>query len=109
MLKLLRSSHSIQIITLTSDFKIDLRWFATFLPRYNGISPYDHRPMDMTLDLDAYLTCFGGRCGGFVYHHAITRGFRNWTIVHLEMPGSPTWSGLQSSLSYRFLCFYEIV
>ena len=30
-------------------------------------------------------TGFGGRCGNFVYHLGIARGFRNWTIVHLEM------------------------
>ena len=53
MLELLRSSHPTQAIALTSDFKCDLRWFATFLPQYNVISLYDHRPMDMALDLDA--------------------------------------------------------
>ena len=85
MLELLRSSHSTQRITLTSDFKRDLNWFATFLPKYNGVSLYDHRPIDMALHLDACLTGFGGRCGQFVYHLPITRGFRNWNIVHLEM------------------------
>ena len=85
MLELLRSSHPTQSITLTSDFKHDLRWFATFLPWYNGISLYDHRPMDMALDLDACLMGFGGRCGNFVYHLGIVRCFRNWTIVHLEI------------------------
>ena len=39
----------------------------------------------MSLELDACLTGFGGRCGPFVYHLPIPRGFRNWTIVHLEM------------------------
>ena len=78
MLELLRSSYPTQPMTLTFDFKRDLRWFATFLPWYNGIFLYDHRPMDMALDL-------GGRCGSFVYHLGIARGFRNWTIVHLEM------------------------
>ena len=85
MLELLRSSHATQRITLTSDFKKDLHWFATFLPKYNGVSLYDRRPIDMALHLDACLTSFGGRCGQFVYHLPITRGFRNWTIVHLEM------------------------
>ena len=39
----------------------------------------------MALHLDACLTGFGDRCGQFVYHLPIARGFRNWTIVHLEM------------------------
>ena len=85
MLELLRSSHASQRITLTTDFKRDLQWFATFLPQYNGVSMYDHKVIDMSLELDACLTGFGGRCGRFVYHLAIPRGFRNWTIVHLEM------------------------
>ena len=85
MLELLRSSHPTQPIALTSDFKLDLRWFATFLPWYNCVSLYDHRPMDMALDLDACLTGFGGRCGIFVYHLGIAHGFRNWSTVHLEM------------------------
>ena len=85
MLELLRSSHASQRITLTTDFKRDLQWFATFLPQYNGVSMYDHKVIDMSLELDACLTGFGGRCGRFVYHLAISRGFRNWTIVHLEM------------------------
>ena len=35
------------------DFKKDLRWF---LPMYNGISMYDHKRVDATLELDACLT-----------------------------------------------------
>ena len=37
MLDLLRASHVTQKITLTPEFKRDLRWFATYLPRYNGV------------------------------------------------------------------------
>ena len=85
MLDLLRSCHGRQKIKLTSDFKRDLRWFAKFLPTYNGISLYDHKQVDVTLELDACLTGFGGKSGNFVYHLPIQRGFRNWTIVHLEM------------------------
>ena len=85
MLDLLRSSHGSQKIKLIPDFKRDLRWFAKFLPAYIGISLYDHRQVDVTLELDACLTGFGGRSGNFVYHLPIQRGFRNWTIVHLEM------------------------
>ena len=46
---------------------------------------YDHRAIDISLELDACLTGFGGRCGWFVYHLPIICGFRKWTIVHLEM------------------------
>ena len=56
------------------------------LQTYNGVSLYDHKPIDATLELDVCLTgAGGGRCGGYVYHLPIVRGFMNWSIVHLEM------------------------
>ena len=85
MLALLRSGHATPKIDLTSDFRCDLRWFGKFLPLYNGVSLYDHRPVDFTLELDACLTGLGGRWSKFVYHLPIARGFMNWSIVHLEM------------------------
>ena len=85
MLELLRCAHGRQKVTLTHDFKRDLRWFAKFLPLYNGVSLYDHRPIDVNLELDACLTGLGGRSGNFIYHLPIAKGYRNWTIVHLEM------------------------
>ena len=59
-LDLLRFAHSHQKVTLTPDFKRDFKWFAKFLPEYNGLSLYDHRPIDVTLELDACLTGLGG-------------------------------------------------
>ena len=85
MLDLLRSAHGHQKIWLTPDFKRDLRWFTKFLPTYNGVSLYDHKPIGATLELDACLTGFGGRCGRYIYHLPIARGFMSWSIVHLEM------------------------
>ena len=85
MLDLLRSAHGRQKISLTPEFKRDLRWFAKFLPMYNGVSLYDHKPIGATLELDACWTGFGGCCGRYVYHLPIARGFMNWSIVHLEM------------------------
>ena len=55
------------------------------LPTYNGVSLYDHKPIRVTVELDAGLTGFGGHCGCYVYHLPIVRGFMNWSIVHLEM------------------------
>ena len=52
---------------------------------YNGVSLYDHKPIGLTLELDACLTGFGGHCGHSIYHLPIVRGFRQWAIVHLEM------------------------
>ena len=84
MLDLLRASHVTQKITLTPEFNRDLRWFATFLPHYNGVSLYDHRSLDVKFELDACLIGLGGRFGNDIYHLPIERGYMNWTIVHLE-------------------------
>ena len=75
MIALLRSGHANQKNDLTSDFRRDLRWFGKFLPLYNGVSLYDHRLIDFTLELDACLTGLGGRWSKFVYHLPIARGF----------------------------------
>ena len=85
MLDLPRSGHGQQKNCLTPDFKRDLDWFAKFLQAYNGVSLYDHRTIDVTLELDACLKGFGGHSGDCIYHLSIPRGFRNLTIVHLEM------------------------
>ena len=37
MLELLRASHGRENMFLTPDFERDLRLFAKFLPKYNGI------------------------------------------------------------------------
>ena len=58
---------------------------SKFLPFYNGVSLYDHRPTDYTLELDVCLTGLGGRWCSFVYHLPIPQGFMNWSIVQLEM------------------------
>ena len=89
MLELLRASHGSQKILLTPDFKRDLRWFDKFLCKYNGISMYNHKKVDATLELDDCLTGFGGCCVNLVYHLPIERGYNNWTIVHLEMLNIP--------------------
>ena len=79
MLELLRTSHNTQRIVLTSDFKCDLRWFAKFLPLYNGVSLYDHK------HIHQMLAGLGGRVDNCVYHLPLVKGYNGCTIVHLEM------------------------
>ena len=38
----------------------DLRWFSRFLETKNGVSIYNHRPVNCTIELDACLTGLGG-------------------------------------------------
>ena len=85
MLDLLRTSHNDRVITLTNEFKRDLAWFEKFLPHYNGVNLYDHKPIHETLELDACLTGLGGRVNEYVYHLLLDRGYEGCTIVHLEM------------------------
>ena len=85
MLDLLRASHADIKNHLNVDFHGDLTWFAVFLPLYNGVLLYDHKPIICTLELDAWLTGPGGRWKNWVYLLPIQRGFRNCSIVHLKM------------------------
>ena len=85
MLDMLRSSKNAQKITLTSDFGHDVHWFAKFLPTYNCVNFYDHRSVDHVIDLDACLTGLGGRFGNMVYFLPLEKGYKECTIVHLEM------------------------
>ena len=82
---MLRASQNAQKITLTSDFRRDVRWFAKFLPTYNGVNFYDHRSVDHVTDLEACLTGLGGRFGNLVYFLPLEKGYNECTIVHLEM------------------------
>ena len=52
---------------------------------YNGVNFYDHRSVDHVIDLDACLTGLGGRFGNLVYFLPLPRGYKECTIVHLEM------------------------
>ena len=68
MLELLRASHNDKKVSLTDNFKRDLAWFAKFLPNYNGVNLYDHKPIQETLELDACLKGLGGRVEDRLYH-----------------------------------------
>ena len=85
MLELLRNNYDASTITLTNEFKRDLRWFDKFLSRYNGRSFFDHKPVFGVIDLDACLTGLGGRYNNKVYHLPVVKHFQNLGIVHLEM------------------------
>ena len=100
ILELLRSNYDAHSVTLTQDFKRDIRWFKAFLTQYNGSSFYDHKPVQAVLELDACLTGLGGRYNEKVYHLPIARHYKNLHITQLEMINilvairifGPTWS-----------------
>ena len=85
MLELLRSNYDASIIKLTEDFKRDLRWFSSFLSKYNGVSFYDLIRTQHIVELDACLSGLGGRWENLVYHLPLPHHYGNLGIAQLEM------------------------
>ena len=85
MLQLLRDSTDKTCIFLHTDFYRDLNWFNTFLAQYNGITFYDNQIIHATVFLDACLQGLGGTIDKMVYALPLPLGFKNYTIVHLEI------------------------
>ena len=72
-------------VRLSQEFFKDLVWFKNFLTQFNGIVYYDTRPVQAEFHLDAYLTGLGGIFANQCYALPISRGYNNYSIVHLEM------------------------
>ena len=85
MLQLLRDTPDRNFVVLHTDFYRDLTWFNTFLAQYNGITFYDNQIIHATVFLDACLQGLGGAFDNMVYALPIPLGFKNYTIVHLEI------------------------
>ena len=85
MLQLLRDNTSKSKIQLNNNLHRDLNWFNTFLAQYDGVMFYDHQKPHYTVYLDACLTGFGGSFADKVYTLSIPFGYKNYTIVHLEI------------------------
>ena len=85
MLMLLRENVHTHFIKLDTEFHRDLQWFNTFLLQYNGITFYDNAPTQATVFLDASLQGLGGVFQDMVYTLPLPRGFRSYSIVHLEI------------------------
>ena len=85
MLQLLRQHTSKSTIFLNPAFHRDLNWFNIFLLQFNGITFFDYKQPDHTVYLDACLTGFGAAFANKIYALTIPLGFKNYTIVHLEI------------------------
>ena len=85
ILHLLRQNFDNTKIILNAEFFKDLAWFNEFLSQYNGVTFYDHKFSKIPIHLDACLTGLGGHFGSMVYSLSIPLGFRDYTIVHLEL------------------------
>ena len=77
MLDLLHQNYDASSIKLTHALRCDLRWFARFLERYNGVSMYTHRKVHHMVKIAVWKN--------YVYYLPIPRHYLSLTIVHLEM------------------------
>ena len=84
MLQLLRENYDKNSISLTHEFRRDLRWFLKFVRSYSGTSFIDHKPIEASIELDACLTGFGGCWGNCVYHVPIEKRYKKLAITQLE-------------------------
>ena len=73
LLEILLSGHVNSEISLTPAFHSQ----KISLPKYNGISLYDHSSVDATLVLDTCLTGMGPRWNNLLYSFHIPRNYRN--------------------------------
>ena len=82
LLSALREANN-KTIKVNEDMKRDLKWFMTFLPRFNGTATYKHPIIEQshTLAIDACLTGVGGVWKNKVY----TAPIPDWLQQHGKM------------------------
>ena len=85
LLEFLRSMEDRGQEDLTVEAKRDINWFQKFLSTFNGVTFFDQRQVDGTIELDASLQGLGAVWGSQIYALSIPLGYLNFQIVHLEM------------------------
>ncbi len=60
MLVTLREAYGSDQVTLSTDFREDLKWWATFLPEFNGVSFVDHPAHQHNIRVESCLSGAGG-------------------------------------------------
>ena len=59
LLDVLRSMHDKDQVALSPEAQRDINWFQKFLPSFNGVAIFDHRPIAHEIHLDACLQGLG--------------------------------------------------
>ena len=85
MLELLRKAGKRENIVINAEFRRDLNWFEQFSQKFNGTAFFSHIPVKHDIELDACLQALGARWGNSVYAVALPLGYKQMSIVHLEM------------------------
>ena len=84
MMDTLRAAHKQDTIVIDCEFRRDLNWFTKFLPKFNGVAFFNHKPIHTHVELDASLEGLGAMCCQEIYAIALPIGYQNYNIVHLE-------------------------
>ena len=85
LLEVLRSMEDKTQTAITREAKRDINWFLKFIPLYNGVTFFDQKHIDFSIELDASLQGMGARWGSQIYALSIPLGYLDLQIVHLEM------------------------
>ena len=85
LLDVLRSIQNKDQVVLSQEAQRDINWFQKFLPTFNGVTIFDHRPTAHEIELDACLQGIGARWGSQVFAFSLPLGYLNYNIAHLEM------------------------
>ena len=85
LLDVLHSWEDRSQVPLALEAKRDINWFTQFVPKFNVVIFFDHRPINTAIELNASLQGLGTRWGGAIYSLAISLGYMNLHIAHLEM------------------------
>ena len=85
LLQVLRSMHDRKQVPLSPEARRDINWFQKILPTFNGITIFDHRPIDHEIELDACLQGLGARWGSQIFAFPLPLGYLDYNIAHLEM------------------------
>ena len=85
MLELLRNAGKRENIVINAEFRRDLNWFEKFSQKFNETAFFSHIPVKHDIELDACLQGLGARWGNSVYAVALPLGYKQMSIVHLEM------------------------
>ena len=113
LLDVLRSMHDKDQVALPPEAQRDINWFQKFLPSFNGVTIFDHRPIAHEIELDACLQGLGARWGSQVFAFPLPLGYLNYNIAHLEMlnilVALRVWNNCWAKSRIRIACDNEAV
>ena len=105
--------HDKDQVALTPEAQRDINWIQKFLPSFNGVAIFDHRPIAHEIELDACLQGLGARWGSQVFAFPLPLGYLNYNIAHLEMlnilVALRVWNNCWAKSRIRIACDNEAV